>query len=355
MANALTSTDPAADCIDVNAANVYLYDAGNAITGPGGSSATGVGVNILKKAKNAKVLLADPNPSASTSTSFISGFGMGVQVGSASGLVLGGFDSESNAIAGLSINGGKNCQIYDFDTNANPSGILMSGGSGCVVHDFDANFNTNLGMSVTKVKNANFYDFGVDGNSGTGMALSSVSSDRFAEFDSDDNSVNGLSLGNSNKNIIYSFSTNSNGGTGIFAVSSNSNQIEDFDSDDNANYGLWLETANSNTVSYAFTFGNALAGIYLGCSSTGPAAMCSSSASSKNTIQASSVGNDGLTPQAYGVAVDVGDLKNTLTGFGASGDGSFDLLDNNANCGTNVWTMMSAGTSSPSSCIATTP
>jgi len=59
----LTSTDPAADCIDINAANVNLFDAGNAITGPG-SGATGVGINVLKKAKNAAVLLADPSPNS---------------------------------------------------------------------------------------------------------------------------------------------------------------------------------------------------------------------------------------------------------------------------------------------------
>jgi hypothetical protein len=353
----LTSTDPAGDCIDINAANVNLFDAGNAITGPGGSTATGIGINVMKKAKNAKLLLADPNPSANTGSTFISGFGTGILVGSAPGLVLGGFDTENNAVAGLSLNGAKNCQIYAFDTDSNPIGLLMSGGSGCAIHDFGADFNISLGISLSKVKSTNFYDFNADDTtSGTGIALSGSSSNRLSDFSVFRNSVDGLTLSSgSTKNMIYNFSADNNSDTGIMLNASNSNQIQDFDSYDNGNYGVWLEASNSNTVSYAFTFGNALAGIYLGCSGNGPASMCSSSASSKNTIQGASAGNDGATPQAYGVAVDISDLKNTLTGIGASGDTVTDLLDNNPNCGTNIWALTSAGATSPSSCIQTTP
>ncbi len=281
----LTSTDPAADCIDINAANVNLFDAGNAITGPG-SGATGVGINVLKKAKNAAVLLADPSPNSTTSETTISGFGTGIEV--AADATVGAFIANNNVTNGVFINGAKNCQIYSFSA---------------------------------------------DNNSVTGIFLNSKS----------------------NKNYLANFDASSNpSGSGITVQSSSSNQLVDFDAYDNGVYGVWLVGADSNTVSYFFTFGDALAGVYLGCSTTGPNG-CSSSASSKNTLSGGSAGNDGVISQSYGVAVDTGDLKNTLTGIGAAGDTTTDLFDNNANCGTNVWSLTSAGTTSPSSCIATTP
>src|SRR5581483_7776654 len=325
----LTSTDPAADCIDINSANVNLFDAGNAITGPG-SGATGVGINVLKKAKNAAVLLADPSPNSTTSENTISGFGTGIEV--AADATVGAFIANNNVTNGVFINGAKNCQIYSFSADNNSVGVLITGGSGCAVHDFEADSNSSLGLSLSKAKSMKFFDFETSFNAGSGMSLDASSSNTFYDFNADNNSVTGIFLNSkSNKNYLANFDASSNpSGSGITVQSSSSNQLVDFDAYDNGVYGVWLVGADSNTVSYFFTFGDALAGVYLGCSTTGPNG-CSSSASSKNTLSGGSAGNDGVISQSYGVAVDTGDLKNTLTGIGAAGDTTTDLFDNNAN------------------------
>ena len=101
--------------------------------------------------------------------------------------------------------------------------------------------------------------------------------------------------------------------------------------------------------------GNAEAGIYLGCSPTAPGASdCPAKAkpSSKNTVTAIQAGSDAVAslPQLFGVAVDLGDLQNNLSGSTATGD-TTDLQDLNVSCGTNVW-FANAGASFNPTCTA---
>jgi parallel beta-helix repeat protein len=153
-----------------------------------------------------------------------------------------------------------------------------------------------------------------------------------------------FALTNSSKNSLFMFSADGSSlGSGVALSDSSSNSIYDFDARDNAIYGVWLQGSSSNSVRFAGAVGNAQAGIYLGCSQTaGPSGTpCprGSKASSKNTLTAIQAGNDTAMslPELFGVAVDLGQLQNNLSGISASGDSMEDLDDLNANCGTNIW------------------
>jgi parallel beta-helix repeat protein len=346
---------PSQDCIDISAAKVNLRTNGVAITGVSGSL---VGINILKSASNANVQLADPNTPANATA--VGGFATGIEVQGSGAIVSGGpvgppgFDVSNNSSDGLLIKGASNCSVINFTSNnsATGNGVTISGGSGCQINLFTASGNAGFGLQLSSAKSQTIEDFDADDDFGTGVgntlggiALTSSSSNTLSNFSADNNLATDIVLSNSSKNSLFQFSADGSVGSGIALSGSSSNSIYDFDASDNAVYGLWLQSSSSNSVRFASALGNTEAGIYLGCSPTMPGANdCPAKAkpSSKNIVTAIQAGNDDVITQLFGVAVDLGDLQNNLSGITATGD-TTDLDDLNASCGTNVW-FANAGT-----------
>lgn len=356
VSNALTSSSASADCIDIKAKNVTLYTAGFAITGPGGA-ATGIGINILSSAKNANVQFAPANDLSHFT--LVSKFGTGIQT-AASNTTLFDFESETNAGAGLVIlksAGGSTAADFDTDDN-HGAGITISGAPNCLLDDFSSDDNTGDGIEMTGVKGARFIDFSADDNQSKGIAVSSSSGNSFGDFSADDNSGNNIELDKSSGNTIGDFSADDGGKSGVLLSGSSSNQVVDCSADDNAVYGIQLQGSSKNLVSYCETDGNTQTGTYLGCATTGgpTGSACGGvAASSSNRVNGMFAGKSGSTPQEFGIAIDPGDSSNLVTGSDAPNNSTKDLIDENANCGSNIWAVNSATTSSPGSCIATTP
>lgn len=354
MGSALTQTNSTLDCIDINARNVNLYTAGFAINGPG--SGNGVGINVLKEAKNANLQLGDPNNLSKFTT--VRSFGTGIQIAGDNAL-LNNFESDNNIGDGVLIDGAKDCAIVDFGAFGNgANGINISGGSGCDAGDFSLDSNKSDGLVLNKANSDTFHSFDATSNGADGIAINSGSGNRLIDFASDSNSGNGIVISKSNSNYLLTFDAENNrGGAGIEFDSASSNHLVDYKADDNATFGTWLNGSSSNTVLYFLTSGNGTAGVYLGCSPTGPMGASCQDYSMKNIITSGQAGTDDTEAQAYGVAVDAGDLKNLLSGIGGSTN-TTDLYDGNANCGTNAWVLNNVGTAYPSvstACISTTP
>jgi len=345
----------APDCIDISATKVNLRTNGHTITGVG----SGVGINILKSGSNANVQLADPsNPGV---PSAISNFTNGIEV-QGSGAIVNNFDVSNNNGDGLLIKGASNCFVIDFTSNksATGNGVTINGGSGCQIDAFTASGNAGYGLELTNAKSETLENFDADDLSGTGNALGGIalvssSSNTLSNFGADNNLATDIVLSNSSKNSLFMFSASGSLSSGIALSGSSSNSIYDFVAFDNAVYGVWLQGSSSNSVRFAVAQGNAEAGVYLGCSPTAPGGGCAAKAksSSKNTVTALQAGDDSGTTQSFGVAVDLGDLQNNLSGITATGDSTQDLDDLNLpGCGTNVW-FANAATIPPSpSCTA---
>jgi hypothetical protein len=355
------SGNPSEDCIDIAAAKVNLRTNAHKMTGSGG---TGIGINILKSAANANVQLADPsNPSKA---SVITGFATGIAIQGSGAIVSGGpvpptggqfgFDVSGNKSDGLQIKGASNCFVVNFTSNnsATGNGVTISGGSGCQIDSFTASGNAGFGLEMLNVKGAVLNNFVVDdssgaGNASGGISLASSSSNMLSDFFPINNVGSNVVLTNSSKNTLTGFLADGSSKSGLVLSGSSSNAILDFETNDNAVYGVWVQSSGSNSIRFASAFGNAEAGIFIGCSATGPGGACSggSKPSSKNTVTGIQAGNDTRTtpviPQAFGVAVDTGDLQNNLSGITATGNSKEDLDDENASCGTNVW-FANAGT-----------
>jgi hypothetical protein len=108
----------------------------------------------------------------------------------------------------------------------------------------------------------------------------------------------------------------------------------------NGAYGIWIVGGNSNQVDGAYSEYNGIAGIYVGCSATGPTGTpCpSGQASTGNVIYSYSSNSPGFSDtQPYGIALEVGSIRNSVANNGVSGDTRFDLYDGNANCADNLW------------------
>jgi hypothetical protein len=130
-------------------------------------------------------------------------------------------------------------------------------------------------------------------------------------------------------------------------------------------YGVWLLASSRNVIANFSVSRNTSAGIYLGCFRTGGTLgkACTivpppppSNGNILTSVNDPSTADGPSEPdQAYGVAIDAGNVGNRIVGVEGShnGNGSFgfDALDGNPNCGSNVWTGNQFAIASPSTCI----
>jgi hypothetical protein len=130
-------------------------------------------------------------------------------------------------------------------------------------------------------------------------------------------------------------------------------------------YGVWLLASSRNVIANFSVSRNTSAGIYLGCFRTGgtlgkacttvPPPPPSNGNILTSVNDPSTADGPSQPDQAYGVAIDAGNVGNRIVGIQGSGNGNnlfgFDALDGNPNCGSNVWTGNQFAIASPSTCI----
>jgi hypothetical protein len=130
-------------------------------------------------------------------------------------------------------------------------------------------------------------------------------------------------------------------------------------------YGVWLLASSRNVIANFSVSRNTSAGIYLGCFRTGgtlgkacttvPPPPPSNGNILTSVNDPSTADGPSQSDQAYGVAIDAGNVGNRIVGIQGSGNGNnlfgVDALDGNPNCGSNVWTGNQFAIASPSTCI----
>ena len=83
-------------------------------------------------------------------------------------------------------------------------------------------------------------------------------------------------------------------------------------------YGIWIMGGNSNQVDGVWSWDNYIAGVYVGCSETGPTGTpCPAGQESTGNIIYNYSYNsfrDGAAGQPYGIVLEVGSIRNTVTG-----------------------------------------
>lgn len=163
------------------------------------------------------------------------------------------------------------------------------------------------------------------------------------------NGANGIVLDGADDVSVYEMGAIDNTANGIVLNGTEGVSLVLAGAEGNGGYGLWLKGASFNSITQATFLDNTIAGVYLGCHASGPSsAACAIPPSDSNVLLSIEVGSDCPTvahPQAYGIAIDVGNRKNhvfdasTSTGCSGSGDTTFDGFDGNpgANCAGNFW------------------
>ena len=150
-------------------------------------------------------------------------------------------------------------------------------------------------------------------------------------------------------NIVEDFGARFNGTAAVEINGGKNNNINDFSAVNNLNFGVWLRGASNNQINCSDTGENGNVGVYIGCSITGLVnAKCHPSvpASNSNRIYDHSA----LSNSKYGVVIDLGNTKNSVSDVNSSGNTTMDMLDANASCDNNIWFFNQFDTASQS-CI----
>ena len=275
------------DCIHISASNVTLDLGGFTITGQPGQSSTLSGIGIWILPGTSGVSVIGTG-STSTSANAISQFQIGIEVD------------------------GANAAVEDVEADYNQAGIKFNA-PGAFGSNLTAQFNEKNGIAALPSAVAPYLtNLFADANQGSGVKL---------------NGTKG----------------------GFLAV---------VEASSNAGYGVWLSGASYNTLADFTLSKNTWAGVYLGCykyGELGKACPAGSHQSSDNII--TSVSTDpsnvsaGVGTPSYGIAINVGNSYNRVIGVTASNSPTDDAIDENANCGTDLWLNNTFTLKSPTGCI----
>lgn len=325
LENSLTATTDAGDCIQIISSNVYLDLNRQSISGTGATS-TGNGVHVLG--------IAAPITNVAVQGGSINGFQDGVFVettalGFITKVRLDNILSQNNNHYGF--------ELY-FAEDSLLSGLYSSGNSlaGLGIEQAVGNHVSNSTMTANLD--------GVDLYNSNANTFSGVTAS-FNGF--------GFVFNHSNSNQISSPFADSNSFEGIWlapgpTAGSSGNTIAGGHANSNGRYGVWVEESSANQISGIELNQNGEAGIYLGCD--GPTtATCTTGIpslpkSNSNGIDA----NFNITTTgspAWGIAIDKGNLSNTIVGNTSSANTTLDEYDGNK-CGVSNWFANTFGTSS---------
>jgi hypothetical protein len=195
--------------------------------------------------------------------------------------------------------------------------------------------------------------YGIDG-AGTGVGLHVLSTANNAFIEGAKSSQSSAATDFTNithfaSGVLYEaangtmegFAAKHNTGVGVWLSRANGNNLSNFGSNQNAIYGVWLEASSTNHI-HAANLNNNGTGIYLGCSAAGPdGKKCHGIPGSNNNLLFNLGAGDSSDMTtgntAYGIAIDLGNSGNFVTGDQAFFNPTADLLDNNPGCGHNFW------------------
>jgi parallel beta helix pectate lyase-like protein len=332
LQNNLTATTDAGDCVQINSSNVFLDLNTQTITGTGATS-IGAGVHVLAETTPGAVAISN----VAVQGGNISGFFFGVMVGDVTGTInvgpfvtkvrLDNMMAENNNDLGFYLYNAKLSQLSGLNsTSISQAGLDIFGGSGN--HVSNSSF---IGNST-----------GVVVAQSSGNVLSAVNASFSGDF--------GFYLIQATGNQIDSPSADSNASSGVILLkAAKSNVILGGQANSNGVYGIWVEQSQANQVSGIELRSNGSAGIYLGCdgptTGTCTAGIPGIPMSNANGIDA----NINITGSPYGMAIDKGNLNNTIVGNTSSGNATLDEYDGNK-CGVNNWFADNFGTSN-ASCV----
>jgi hypothetical protein len=216
--------------------------------------------------------------------------------------------------------------------------------------DVDCESNGNNGARASY----SFLD--ASSSSGNGFVNDGAAGLKMTSVAADGNGGNGLLLINTSGALFADFSeADGNGNNGIKVIGGGSNTMVTIDASTNSADGIWFKHSVANTVIDFTANGNGKTGIYIGCSATGnpDGSSCGVSPSRGNSLQAG-VGFQAVpatttadTNTFAGIGIDSGNGGNQVFGIEASGNGTDDAIDKNANCGSNFWSMNSFAKASP--------
>lgn len=187
--------------------------------------------------------------------------------------------------------------------------------------------------------------FNPHGNAGDGVVLRSASGVTVANFNASFNGGTGINVQGGSNDRILNCDSIANSGNGVILASSNVNTISNCSINGNSGYGVWLDTAHQNQIFTSAINGNGKIGVLVGCHKEGK---CNGNKGS-DLNHLSSTGANGNA--GAGITVEEGSSNNQITNMSSAGNGgSFDLIDNNANCDGNLWFNNAFGNASQS-CI----
>jgi hypothetical protein len=276
------------DCIEISASKVILNLAGYDIAGAGAGTATGDGIKVLGGANNVSVL---------GSYATIQGWKNGMEID------------------------GNNCLVNATDTNANGvAGIFLNKASDTILFDSTSHNNGTAGIYV---------------NNSNGTSLS--------DFSSHNNGTAGIYVNNSSGAVLSAFDSYSNGTAGVVLKQSSGARITAFDSYQNTIYGVLLNQSSGNLIGDFNIYNNKI-GVYLGCRQDGTYGTKCTGAGAGSSNNNLLVNGTTQTNNDAGTVIDVGDLGNIVATYTSTNNsGTYDSVDENANCGTNQWLSGPAG------------
>jgi parallel beta-helix repeat protein len=336
LLNSLTATTDAGDCIQINSSNVYLDLNTQTITGTGATS-TGTGIHVLAATTPGGVAITNV---AIQGDRNITGFNDGVVVGTTTNTLnvapfptkirLDNITALDNNFLGFLLFNAKGSQLTGLTEAGNGTtagaGVLIQGGSGN--HVSNSTFTAN----------------------GNGVSIGDSTGNVFSAVNASSNLDSGFAFAFGTNNQINAAAADSNGGAGIFLqLKSNTNTIAGGHANSNGTpglgFGVWVAQSSGNEISGINLSNNTVAGIYLGCD--GPTTgTCNSETPGFPGSNGSGIdANLNITGSLYGIAIDKGNLNNTIVGNTSAANTTLDEYDGNK-CGVNNWFADKFGTSS---------
>ena len=237
--------------------------------------------------------------------------------------------------ASLTASGSADCiEIAASDVVLNLNGWpIAGGGGGAGVHVMPKSANDYVEGRGAIISG---FDQGIE-IEGTGAVAEN--------FTVSSNSGAGVYLNNARQAKVANFTTSGNL-DGVEINSGTANVVQAATATSNTRYGFWLDSTTYNAIGGFEAEDNTMVGVYIGCSLTGPQdAKCAAKVkpSNYNSIFDGSAVRNSAGVQDFGIAIDLGNSNNRVSGVMASFNSQTDAVDDNPNCGNNIWIAITEG------------
>jgi hypothetical protein len=166
----------------------------------------------------------------------------------------------------------------------------------------------------------------------------------------------GVLLNGAKQAKVSNFAASGNYKDGVRLFKASMNVVQVFSAENNGRYGVWLNASSRNTIGGGFNVqDNAAAGIYLGCWGDGPNGQACTPRMAPSLYNYIFNGGAYATSggqQRYGIAIDLADNFNKIANVTSRYNTSsvspyYDVVDQNPDCGNNLWMSVEYGTTLP--------